>query len=254
MAKKNVGHKYHDDEEKICGFHAAQKAFVKRGQSVAKVFIEEKRLKSFGEMLKFCAQNKIAYKVVSDQELKKVTASEHHEGICVFLKPRKKVEIDQLLHKFAKTEKALIVALHQAQNPHNIGAILRVAAHFGADAMLLESQAQNLTPSSYRIAEGGAEFVPTLFTDNLLDVLGQFKEAGFNIYSTSSHQSGNLYQTNFAKKSIILMGKEDVGLPHDLFKMGQPLSIPGTGNVESLNLSTATSILMSEFRRQVPLK
>lgn len=250
MAKKK---NFNRDEEKVCGLHAAKQAFVKRGQNLAKVYLEERRISHFGEILKFCAQNKIGYKTVAPEELKKITGSEHHEGICLCFKKSSNRMIEQEIARIERKDKVLILALHQAQNPHNIGAIMRVAAHFGVDLILLEGQQKHLSASTFRIAEGGAEHVPYVFVDSIIQSLQELKEKKYQIFSTSSHTEGSLYKTVFPAKTVIVMGKEDEGLPREIMNLGKPISIPGTGLVESLNLSTATSILLSEFRRQIPL-
>lgn len=254
MAKKKTGQKtFHSDEEKVCGQHASRQAFLRRPNKLAKVFVEQAKINLYGEILKFCAKNKIGYKSVDSNELKKVSGSEHHEGICLCFKKQEPLELENELRRLERKEKAMILVLHEAQNPHNIGAILRVAAHFGVDLIILESKSKSLSASSYRIAEGGAEYVPYVFVESVKDELAGLKKMGFEVFATSSHRDGNLYKTQFPKKSVIIMGREDSGLPQDILSQGKLVSIPGTGYVESLNLSSATSILLSEFRRQNPI-
>jgi len=133
------------------------------------------------------------------------------------------------------------------QNPHNVGAILRVCANFSVDGLLLQEPQLALSGAVYRTAEGGAEWVQILETGELLKALEEFKNQGFKIYGTSSHAGKALDKTKFFEKCVILFGSESDGLSPALLKCcDNTIFIPQSGHVESLNVSCAASVILYE--------
>jgi len=152
------------------------------------------------DMLKAAARRHIAYREVEAEELTRIAQSVHHEGVCMLVKSRPTPTTTALIA--ATKPQGLLVALDGVQNPHNIGAILRSAAYFGARGLIARTEgaadssvpAQVVTGSrpqrsaavpqppsaaiaplpllaagspplqaaARRVAEGGAEFVPFL--------------------------------------------------------------------------------------------
>lgn len=241
--------KNHQKEQKYYGIHACLTLWEKRAKDVIKVYIHDSNLKTFTQVLKWCAQNKKAYHVVSNQDLEKISSSVHHEGICIVAKELEPLTFDAFL-KEPLPEKVCLLYFDGVQNPHNIGSILRTSAHFGIPYILV-SEKTPLSPSACRIAKGGAEIVRLVFVDNVQRTLKELKKRNFSFVGTSSHQGDNLYQTNLPSRMIFAFGAEDVGMSKELLKNATfNIQIPGTGSVESLNVSVATSLCMGEFARQ----
>jgi TrmH RNA methyltransferase len=77
------------------------------------------------------------------------------------------------------------------------------------------------------------------------------KPLGFKCFATSSHDGASLFNTEFPEKSILFLGAEGLGLSEKIIKkMNGLLQIPGTGEVESLNVSNATAAILTEWYRQ----
>ncbi len=107
-----------------------------------------------------------------------------------------------------------------------------------------------LSPSAYRIAKGGADIVPLVALKNPLKSLKRLQERGFSLVTTSSHGGTSLYQCKFQERTIIAMGSEAEGVSKQLFSAASmKIQIPGTGLVESLNVSVATSLCLGEYYR-----
>jgi TrmH RNA methyltransferase len=187
--------------------------------------------------------------VVEREELDKLSRATHHEDILLVVKTKKIPAVKELL---AVTGRSLIIALEEVENPHNLGAIMRSCAHFGVTGIIYEAKVPvALTAAAYRTSEGGAESVPAIHISNWSDVLDLAKKQGFKTLATSSHAGESLYKTNFPEKTILFVGAEGVGLSDKLTKsMNGLLSIPGTGEVESLNVSNATTAILTEWYRQ----
>jgi TrmH RNA methyltransferase len=120
-------------EIKICGVNACHAVAAQRPDDVRRVYINSANLQDFGPFLKRCAGARIAYHVVEDAELEKITQSVHHEGVCFIVREKAPTSLRQLL---AVQGPRVLVYLDGVQNPHNLGAIVRVCAHFGAVGVL----------------------------------------------------------------------------------------------------------------------
>ena len=145
-----------------------------------------------------------------------------------------------------------MLALEDVGNPHNLGrddAQLRALWREGRGGYrmpaLLESGA------AIRTAEGGAEHVEPITGDSFIDTLDQFRKAGYAIVSTSSHNGTPLFKAELPKKMVLALGQERDGLSDAAISSADlSVAIDGTGNVESLNVSVATGVLLAEWWRQ----
>lgn len=236
-------------EMKICGVHACHMIFKQRPSDIIRAYVEDSKLNEHTHILKFCADNKRAYRVLPSDELTKVSESNHHEGICLLIKARPAVPIEDFLENNSLlAESSCIVALENVQNPHNLGAIMRVCANFGANTILLLGTDISQNSAAYRAAEGGAEWVKILVAESFEKAIPGLRAKGFKILGTSSHNGNSLYQTKIPKKVVFLFGSEGDGLSKKLMKLcDAQLQIPSTGKVESLNVACASSIILSEY-------
>ena len=105
--------------------------------------------------------------------------------------------------------------------------------------------------AAIRTAEGGAEHVQPITGDNIVNVLDDFRQAGYTVVTTSSEQGKPLFKTSLPAKMVLVLGQEYEGLP-DAARDPNDLrvKIDGTGNVAGLNISVATGVLLGEWWRQ----
>lgn len=149
-----------------------------------------------------------------------------------------------------KKPKICLLYLDGVQNPHNIGSIMRTCAHFGIP-YILGDKLPILSPSACRIAKGGAEIVRLVRLDKPIIAINSLKKEGFSFVGTSSHGGTSLYRYQYSPRTILAFGAEAEGMSPALLKLtDQKLQIPGTGFVESLNVSVATSLCLGEYKRQ----
>lgn len=231
-------------ELKYYGLHACLAIWKKRPDDIIRVYLDPILLKELRPLLKWCAENKKAYHLIDPKELERVADSVHHEGICILAKaPKQRTPIP------AKEGKACLLYLDGVQNPHNLGAILRSASHFSLSGIVgtIESL-PSLSPSCCRIAMGGAEEIPLFPTK---DPLAWLKQNRCEVIATSSHKGDSLYNFRFPPRSALILGSETDGVAKTLLaKADHCIRIPGSGSVESLNVSVAAALLMGEYYRQ----
>lgn len=241
---------YQTNESKVYGLQACRALFAKRPADIVKVYLAENRLKTFAELISWCVKQRKAYKVVRLDELEKLTESVHHEGICLIAKepviPAWKEVLRTLSHP---DNAACLIYLDGVSNPHNIGNILRSAAHFGIPYVLAgEPTPRQLPASARRVAEGGSEAVT--FMGATAQSLTDLKKAGFSLVGTSSHAKSSLFSFDMPKRCVFLLGEESGGLLKAVLKLADhTVNIPGTGRVESLNVASAAAVLFAEYHR-----
>jgi RNA methyltransferase, TrmH family len=234
------------DEMKIHGQHACRALFTHRPEKIVRVYLVADLVKVFGDLLHACAERRVPYKIVAPQELEALTESTHHEGICVVAMPPRPRPLEELLRAPGP---GFLVALAEVGNPHNLGAILRIAAHFGARAALVAGK--GISPAAYRTSQGGAEAVEVLGVPDLGPALDTCRKAGFTVCASSSHEGRDLYAQPLPPRAVILLGSEGEGVPPELLRKADvTLNIPGTGAVESLNVAAAASVILGELWRQ----
>ncbi len=243
-----------DDEQKICGFHACQGVFERRPDDIIKVYLTEDRTRHVSAMLKWCAANRRAYNVVAVENLERLSGSSHHEGIMILARKPQGLDDAALLRGVRdQSMTGPFLYLDGLQNPHNLGALLRTAAHFGVSAILGQAgDLPEVSAATARVAEGGAEHVAVIGLHSPEETLAALQECGFVVLATSSHQGRPIYKETLTARTVFVLGGEQNGVSGDLLRSADRcLLIPGTDLVESLNVSVAGAVLLSELYRQV---
>lgn len=239
-------------EQRVYGAAAAAAVFERRPQDIVKAYVDRAATAAFSSLLKALAARRIAYKLVEADDLQRLTETPHHGGVCLLVKRPVHPPLDALLQRLATRPRACLLLLEDVGNPHNIGAILRSAAHFGVDGMLLPEPRLAESGAVARTAAGGAEAVPVVgYAD--LGVLERLAAAGFTTVATSSHEGESLFEAALPAKCVFLFGEEQAGLSGRAFAASATrVRVPGTGAVESLNVSVAAALMMAEhWRRHV---
>lgn len=242
-----------ETEEKYHGVRACEALFARRPKDVIRVYITEDRRRHFSALLDYCVQERKGFQVVEDDNLERITGSIHHEGIAILAREYRRWSTGDMMRWLE--EKRLsgpFLYLDGVQNPHNLGSILRIASHFGVSAILgAKGDLPPLSPAAVRVAEGGAEFVPVYGLTDPVGDLERLKEFGFRIVATSSHHGDAVYGAPLGRRIVVVLGSEGEGMSPPIEALAdQLLQIPGTGVVESLNVSVACGILLSEVWRR----
>src|SRR3546814_10523817 len=149
-----------DEELRLYGFNAVQAVFARRPQAIRKLYLAEARIPQLQPLLKWCVANRVGYRVVDEADLRKLAASAHHEGVVADVLRESPQSLTAWLEALPPGP-VCALWLDGVGNPHNLGAILRSAAHFGVSAVLLPKHSPlALSGAAARVAEGGAEAVP----------------------------------------------------------------------------------------------
>lgn len=238
-------------ELRLYGLNACLAAFAKRPQDLRKVYLAESRMGALREVLAHCVSQRLGYRVVGDDDLRKLSASSHHEGVVFDMRPPTLPSLDQVVDG-AKARPSLLLWLDGVGNPHNLGAVLRSAAHFGVDAVLLPpGSTLGLSGAACRVAEGGAEAVPLLRLDTAEQAMRQLRGAGYRFAATLPSGGSDVFKAELPERMVLVLGAEQAGMSRALVDACElSLGIPGSGAVESLNIASAAAVLVAEWRRR----
>lgn len=236
-------------EVRLYGLNAVRAVHARRPQAIRKLYLSEARIPALQPLLAWCVANRVGYRVVAEADLGKLAASSHHEGVVADVLRAEPVALGDWLHGLPAGPQCAIW-LDGVGNPHNLGAILRSAAHFGVAAVLLPQHSTlALSGAAARVAEGGAEVVPLVRLGRSDDALARLRSAGFTSAATVVAGGQDLFATAVPERVVYLLGAEGEGMDRDLAeRCDLRLSIPGSGAVESLNVAAATAVLLAAWR------
>jgi len=236
------------DELRLFGVNAVLAAFNKRPQAVRKVYLLEALIPRMQPLLKWCVANRVGYRVVEDGDLNKLSGTTHHEGIVADVQRSPVLTLEEWLQDLPAGP-AVALWLDGVGNPHNLGAILRSAAHFGVAGLLLpETSTLGISGAAARVAEGGAESVSLVRLPATAEAMQMLRQAGFGLAATVVDGGTNVFAASLPDRLVYVMGAESEGMDRQLAAdCEQQVSIPGTGAVESLNVASATAVLLAQW-------
>jgi TrmH RNA methyltransferase len=233
------------DLESVHGLRAALAAFEARPDDVVHVAYTEAVRGPLRQLLSEAARRRIAYAERSEEDLERIAGVTHHEGVCIALRPRPAVG-PAALEQLAAAERFVAVVLDGVTNPHNVGAIVRSMAHFGARVLLVpEGSGPALTPAAVRIAEGGAEHVVAIRAP-LERAIGRLRALGVAVVVAEADADQSVPAGRWPERVAFVLGSERSGVSPELRALAdRRVSIAGTGAVESLNVSVAAAVLLA---------
>ena len=240
-------------EEMFHGLRACEAIFAKRPDAIVRVYVTEARRRQLARLLEWCARQRKGFQIVADENLERLTKSIHHEGVAILAAAVPRWTLDELLTRVATgATPGPLVYLDGVQNPHNLGSILRTAAHFGAAAIVGRAgELPPLSPAAVRVAEGAAEHVPVCDLADPVADLRRLATSGFRIVATSSHRGKPLSDVPLGGRVVIVLGSEGEGVSRPIEALAaECVQIPGTGAVESLNVGVACGVALAEAWRQ----
>jgi TrmH RNA methyltransferase len=241
-----------EQEFTIYGLNACMAVFKNRPGDILRVFFSKERSSDMAAVKRWCQKNKLPYRELDPKSLYKVAASAHHEGAVMVVRPQTLKSAHALLRNRVGKD-AVMMALDRVGDTHNLGAILRSSAFFGVTGLILgdhEDQAK-VTSSAARMAEGALEMVPMYQSSDLASALRDFREKKVFVVGADAGGGGSLYDTEIPFPCVVVVGNENQGLSEKVKKRCHALvQIPGCKDMQSLNVSVATGVILAELNRR----
>jgi 23S rRNA (guanosine2251-2'-O)-methyltransferase len=241
----------------LYGFHAVGVRVKTAATSVVEIYYDasrkDARMRSFVDK---ASEAQVRLIEADGLRLAKMCGSHGHQGVVAIAQQVKQAtSLDELLEELeASPEKTnpLILVLDGVTDPHNLGAVLRVADGAGAHAVIApKDHAVGINATVSKVASGAAETMPYFMVTNLARTLNELKERNIWIIGTSDDAEKTIYDVDLKGPVAIVLGAEGPGMRQLTRKTCDELvSIPMRGAVESLNVSVASGVCLYEALRQ----
>ena len=244
--------KYTVDENLIFGRNAL-KELLSSGRDVEKIYVQKgEREGSVKALIAKARDSKIPVVEIEKSKLDRMCAGANHQGIAASASTHSYSTLDDII-EYAEGlgERPFVVICDGVEDPHNLGAIIRSAECSGAHGVIIpKRRAVGLTATVAKSSAGALEHMRVAKVTNLSSLIDELKERGFWIYAADMGDR-NYYETDFSGSVALVMGSEGFGISRLVKeKCDFVVSIPLWGKVNSLNVSCAAAVLLTEIARQ----
>lgn len=254
MTKRNNRHQHsraQENEEFVIGRHPVKEALL-AGREINKLFVQEGiGGRAIDEIVGLAKKNKVVVSFVPKTKLDTLSNDQNHQGVVLSTSPIEYATIDELFEVAeAKGEKPFFVMLDGLEDPHNLGSIIRTADATGVHGIIIPNRrSATLTSTVAKASAGAIEHVKVARVTNLSQTISELKERGLWIFGTD--MKGTDYRDwNTDSPICLVIGNEGKGMSRLVKEnVDELITIPMSGNVQSLNASVAASILMFEVYR-----
>jgi len=174
-----------------------------------------------------------------------------HQGLALDSEPLPELGLEDVLISIG-AEPAILVLLDQVTDPHNVGAILRSAAAFGAKGVIVQSRhAPEISGVLAKSASGAVDVVPMLHETNLSRAIERLREEGFFVAGLAEEGEAELGDVDFGGRVVLALGAEGEGLRRLVAEHCTALvRLPTQPPIGSLNVSNAAAIGLYEIARR----
>ncbi len=218
-----------------------EKLYIKRGA--------EGQL--MNELKDLCMRHRLRWQEVPVEKLNRLTRG-NHQGVVAQMAAIDYVTVEDILERVPEDETPLIVVFDGVTDIRNFGGIARSAECAGAHGLI--TPLKNSAPvnaDAIKTSAGALNVIPVARVGSIRNTLKALQMEGFQIVAATEKSRKLLYDADFRKPTVIVMGAEDVGISKEVLKLcDEQLAIPLIGHIESLNVSAAAAIMLFEVVRQ----
>jgi len=232
----------------IVGKHAVTEALKNPRRKVLRVFLTEdskKKINKENNHLNLLKNVKIFYK--TKKELDKYCSKDQitHQGLVAEIEHLENLTIKDFLKKNSHRKNINLVALEEVTDPRNIGSIIRSAASFNIDGVIIKERSYpRESKLLYKSASGCTEIINIFEVSNINTTLKFLKTKNFWVSGFDGQASKNFTNHDWKGNNVLLFGSEGYGLNYQTKKNSDFLfHIKINKNVESLNISNSTSVV-----------
>jgi 23S rRNA (guanosine2251-2'-O)-methyltransferase len=236
----------------IAGRNAVAEA-LKSGRAIDSLYVARgDRSGSLGVLIAKAKKLGIAVKEADTRKLDHLCAGEVHQGVVAMAAAKEYASVDDIFALAeSRNEPPFIIVADGLEDPHNLGAILRVAECAGAHGVIIpKRRSVGLTWSVGKASAGAVEYVPVARVTNLASTIDELKQRGVWVYAADL-DGQNWCGTDFSGPAAVVIGSEGFGVSRLIRdKADVVISLPMLGKINSLNASVACGIVCYEIVRQ----
>ncbi len=238
----------------IYGKHALEEALRHTPHAVNKIFVDQRVIDK--KLQALIDKSQIPLGPLHEGQAKSdMKAGTPHQGVVAqVLLSELVVPFEKFAETLAPTPGSSLVFLSGVQDPHNVGAIIRSAAGFGAGGLLMPEKNQApVSGTVVKVSAGMAFTIPLVSVGNIEQAISDLKKCGYKIYGLSGESAQSIAKEGFESPSVFILGNEGDGIPDHLRSLcDATLSIPLNPNCESLNVAAAAAVTLFAWSAKHP--
>jgi 23S rRNA (guanosine2251-2'-O)-methyltransferase len=240
--------------ELVLGINSVKEVIQSGSRAIEMLYCNEHAGNRIAVLEDLAKQHGVLTKRLPKAAMDRLADHERHQGVILKVSPAVYCPLKELFvadgsdgNKFGT-----IIALDGITDPQNLGSILRTAAAAGVSGVIIpERRAAGITPTVARISSGGLEYLKVCRVKNLVNALQEGRRQGFWIAGTVASDELSIYQADLSRRLIVVIGSEDKGIrPLVLKNCDFLINIPLHSPLDSLNVATATAVVLFEIKRQ----
>jgi len=241
-----------ESNQVVFGIRAVIEA-IKSGKEIESLYIQ----RGIGggliaELKQLLGEHQIVAQQVPVEKLNRIT-QKNHQGVIAFISPITYQKIEDIIPQiFEKGETPLILILDSITDVRNMGAIARTAECSGVHAIVVPAKGSaQINPDAIKTSAGALYKIPVCRHDNFMQTVRFIQESGLQLVCCTEKTQDYIYKPDYTMPTAIVMGSEEDGVRNDIIRIADHLAkIPMYGEIESLNVSVATGIILYEAIRQ----
>jgi 23S rRNA (guanosine2251-2'-O)-methyltransferase len=240
-------------KEFIYGVHPVLEVLRCGKREIYKIMVSLSReRKGIEDIIVLCQNKKIRVTELPGKKITDILKSPHHQGVVAEVSTPHYSDQRELISKLKTMNNGLFMLLDRIQDAGNFGGILRSAAAFGVDGILIPAEkSAKLTPGALKASAGVAERIPITTVKDTSSVLEFFSKANYKLIALEAHQGESIFHMDLRRPLVCVMGGEDQGVRQKIKdRCDAVATIPISGTVNSISVAAAAAVILSEISRQ----
>ncbi|NVM65138.1 23S rRNA (guanosine2251-2'-O)-methyltransferase [Mucilaginibacter sp. SG538B] len=241
-----------ESNQMVFGIRAVVEA-IRSGKEIEALFIQ----RGIGggliqELKELMNEYQITAQQVPVEKLNRIT-QKNHQGVIAVISPIVYQKIENIIPEiFERGETPLILVLDSITDVRNMGAIARTAECAGVHAIVIPARGSaQINPDAIKTSAGALYKIPVCRHDNFMQTVRFLQESGLQLVCCTEKTQDNIYTPDYTVPTAIVMGSEEDGIRNEIIRISDHLAkIPMFGEIESLNVSVSTGVILYEAVRQ----
>ncbi|MEI7980882.1 MAG: 23S rRNA (guanosine(2251)-2'-O)-methyltransferase RlmB [Bacteroidota bacterium] len=239
-------------ETYIYGIRPAIEA-IKSGKELEKIFLQNGlKGEGFRELFNFIRELEIPFQFVPVEKLNRLSR-QNHQGVIAYVSEITYQRIEDLVpYVFEQGRQPLFLILDRITDVRNVGAIARTAECAGVDGLLIPSRGSaQINSDAIKTSAGALYKLPVVRCNDMRESIRFLKESGLTIFAATEKTEVKYTTSDFNKPMALILGSEGEGISEEYLRMtDHKVSIPLQGEIDSLNVSVASGVILFEILRQ----
>lgn len=205
-----------------------------------------------GELKELLGEYGIAAQQVPVEKLNRIT-QKNHQGVIAIISPIVYQKIENIIPEiFEKGQVPLLLVLDGITDVRNMGAIARTAECAGVHAIIIPAKGSaQINADAIKTSAGALYKIPVCRHDNFMQTVRFLQESGLQLVACTEKTTDDIYAPDYTSPTAIILGSEEDGIRNELIRIADHLAkIPMFGEIESLNVSVSTGVILYEAIRQ----